>query len=63
MHCRFKVFVEEIGQVDIGVDVGYEEFTIAYTVTNPMKSHINSFRSFLFYRVGCNVYCTGVVAH
>ncbi len=61
--CRFEVFCEEIGQVYIGVDVGYDEFTIAYTVTDPMKSHINSFRAFLFYRVGSNAYCTSVVAH
>ncbi len=40
--CRFEVFGEEIGQVDIGVDVGYDEFTITYTVADPMKSHINS---------------------
>ncbi len=63
--CRLEVFGEEIGQVDIGVDVGYDEFTIAYTVADPMKSHINSFGSFLFYtrRVVRNTYCTSVVAH
>ncbi len=47
--CRFEVFCEEISQVDVGVDVlGYDEFTIAHTVADPMKSHINSLEHFCF---------------
>ncbi len=43
MLCPFKVFGEEVCDIDIGVDVGDSEFAVAHEVADPMETHINGF--------------------
>ena len=62
VHMNWKGFGEEVGEVVNAFAPSDHELFLTNSVTDPVKSHVNTLRAFRFYSVQCNAFCAFIIA-